>query len=240
MHIDSSNRFHRNPDKTDSCPHCHTRSQITLVASPDFRSLRTTRPALTGTVFQCGACGTPFLQQYRITRNNPDSIELEVMATVAEHTDDRFSYSYLPASIATCFRDAAGCYQHGLLQAFAAMCRLTLQAIVAEQGDHGRMRIANQVDEIAALAQLSAADVQLLRDVLFDNQSQTLVRASAMDKGMAAVLLEILKDILQQQYVRPARLRKALRMRRFFAAAEDTAETSRIAALRTPRATGTD
>jgi hypothetical protein len=58
---------------------------------------------------------------------------------------------------------------------------------------------------------------------LFDDRPETIY-AAELDRGTAAILLEVMKDLLHQTYIRHGRLSKALGMRRFFADREATAD----------------
>jgi hypothetical protein len=137
------------------------------------------------------------------------------------HDSDKseFSFNYLPASVAGFFRDALGSYRHGLLQAFAAMCRLTAQAIFSDLGEGTKLKIFDQVEEIAQLANIDDQAYRNIRNILFDTDSKSI--HEQLDRETAAVLLETMKDVLHQSYIRRGVLRKKLRMRRFFASQSD-------------------
>jgi len=134
---------------------------------------------------------------------------------------DKYPFSYLPPSVASHFHQALGCYQQGLLQSFAAMCRLTAQAIFLDVGEGAKLRIFDQVEEIAQLAGIEDIVYRDIRDILFDTDQNSLHYPDGMDRETAVVLLETMKDILHQYYIRRALLRKKLKMRRFFAAQSD-------------------
>ena len=63
-----------------------------------------------------------------------------------------------------------------------------------------------------------------IRNILFDTEPTSLYHPQGISRETAAVLLETMKDILQQAYVRRAVLREKLRMRRFFAAQADLSD----------------
>ena len=115
------------------------------------------------------------------------------------------------------FRDALGCYSENLLMAFAAMCRQTARAIFAEHGEHQRLRLFDQVAEIRDLAGVNEDDFDVVRRIIFDTDLDRGGRPPDIDRSEAALLLETMKDLLFQTYVRGERLRKNLRMRQFFA-----------------------
>ena len=153
-----------------------------------------------------------------------------------------FNLGYLPGQVAIYFADALGCYRNGLMQAFAAMCRLTAQTIFDEKGEAGKLKIFNEVGEIAQVAELDDATTHDLRSIIFSTDSDSLRFAEGLDKATAAILMEIMKDMLHQTYVRYGRLQKALKMRRLFADQGyegDSSPDSKITSLDRGRPTGT-
>ena len=149
------------------------------------------------------------------------------------------NFNYLPAQVAACFVDALGCYRNGLLQAFAAMCRFTIQATCDDLGENTKLKLFDQVEEIANLAGIDDLAHRNIRNTLFDTDSIP----EQLDRETAAVLLEAMKDVLHQSYIRRGVLRKKLRMRRFFAAqslqeAEDILEDPKVFPINRP--TGND
>ena len=156
---------------------------------------------------------------------------------------ENFHFGYLPAPVAAYFQDALGCYRHGLPHAFVAMCRLTIQAVFADLGESARLKIFDQVEEIADLANVDNHVHRQIRDILFDTDSASLYQADGLSRETTAVLLETMKDILQQTYIRRALLRQKLKMRRFFATQSDEildAETTdpKVSQFKRPTGTG--
>jgi hypothetical protein len=159
------------------------------------------------------------------------------------HDSDKteFSFEYLPASVAGLFRDALGCYRHGLLQAFAATCRLAAHATFSDLGEASKLEIYDQVEEIAQLANIDDQVYRNMRNILFDTDSESV--PEELDRETAAVLLETMKEVLYQSYIRRGVLRKKIRMRCFFAAQSDqetgtTREDSKVFPINLP--TGND
>jgi hypothetical protein len=137
-----------------------------------------------------------------------------------EPAAERVSLQYLPESVAGHFSEALACYGHGLWKAFAAMCRLTAEAIFADLGEPGRLRVFDLVQEVQALAGLDDDSFAIVRQVMFGEHPASRPPA-AISRQQAALLLETLKDVLHQVYVRRARLRQALKVRQFFAGGGD-------------------
>jgi hypothetical protein len=217
MHLDVSNRFHADGASIMECPHCHRQSHMTAAATPDFRILHRTRPATTGMVFHCDACETPVFMGLRLTQVNDRRIDFQPVPKSPEKTDERFGFSYIPDDIESLYREALGCYRGNMFTAFAAMCRLTAQSIFVDLGDDSKLRLFDQVDEIADLADLDEEIFSVVRNIIFDTRNDSLLIKGGLNRNLAAILLETMKDMLHQTYIRRGRLRKALQMRQFFA-----------------------
>ncbi|MCC5793174.1 MAG: hypothetical protein JJT85_00375 [Chromatiales bacterium] len=140
----------------------------------------------------------------------------------AEPGLERISLQYLPQSVAGYFEEALACYGHGLWKAFAAMSRLTAEAVFADLGEPGRLRVFDLVQEVQVLAGLDNESFAIVRQVIFSEHPASRPPAEISHRD-AALLLETLKDVLHQVYVRRARLQQALKVRQFFASGGDTA-----------------
>ncbi len=134
-----------------------------------------------------------------------------------EKKDDPFGFEYLPEPVAAAFRDTLGCFHHSLWVAFPAMCRITAEAVFEDLGDQVRLKLYEELEEIRELASLDDAMFHLVRGVLFDRDT---AMPTSLDRIQATVLLESLKDLLYQAYVRGGKLRRALSMKRLFTTAE--------------------
>ncbi len=156
---------------------------------------------------------------------------------------ENFHSEHLPATVAAYFQDALGCYRHSLPHAFAAMCRLTAQAVFEDLGESAKLKIFDQVEEITELANVDDRVYRQIRNILFDTDSASLHLADELSRETTAVLLETMKEILQQAYIRRAVLKKKLRMRRFFATQSDEiletiADDPKISRFKRPTGTG--
>ncbi|HSG63468.1 MAG TPA: hypothetical protein VLD39_00640, partial [Gammaproteobacteria bacterium] len=111
------------------------------------------------------------------------------------------------------FREALQCYSADCYNAFASMCRRTLQTAVVDLGSNARLQWFELYKEVIKIAEVDEATAQVLETVLFS--TDTPVPEIGADH--AAVLIEMIKDMAYQSYVRTAKLRAAMKMRRYFA-----------------------
>ena len=214
--ITADGRFERNGGTgTLECPHCGAVGPMTVTAFPSFGKLKTERPTQVGVVLQCAACKAPVFLRYRTRAWRDDRVELNPLPQAVEQPPERFSLSYLPPAVAARFREALACFSSGLWQAFAAMCRQTARATFEDVGESGRLRIYDLVGQVQDLGEIDEATFNAVRRIVFDPDGGK--QEPDCDRRQAAVLLETMKDLLTQTYVRRAKLRQALKVRRFFA-----------------------
>ena len=66
------------------------------------------------------------------------------------------------------------------------------------------------------LAELDSETYLIIKHVLFGSDSDPRPNAPLLDSYAAGVLLEIMKDLLYEAYVRKGKLQQAMMVRRFF------------------------
>lgn len=213
-----------------ACPHCHAVAHITPVAVPSLAELKARKPRRIGAVFHCDACGAPRFLRFSVRRIDADIVELAGPGQEVERVAERFPFSYLPRPVERLFREALLCHAGECYNAFASMCRRTARAAFADLGETGRLKMYDTLEEIRELVDLDDALHSKLREVLFGTDGDD--RLPEFDPDAAAVLLEVIRDLLHQIYVRRRKLERTLKMRRFFAR-----ESARHAS---PRVVGSD
>lgn len=153
---------------------------------------------------------------------------------------DNFQFGYLPDRVSTYFKDALGCFHDNHRHAFAAMCRLTIQATIDDLGDSARLKLFDIVRDVADIAEVDDRTYRAVHDILFDADNNSLYQSGRINRETEAVLLETVKDILHQCYIRPAVLRQKLRMRRFFASQSEDGvpDSPTVSPFKRPTGTG--
>jgi hypothetical protein len=218
IHIDINGQLHHaGPGLSLTCPHCQVLAHMTPVSTPLWSVLRATRPTHVGVVYRCDACNEPVFIKYPVKLYAEQRIELSNHYTELEHARERFNFTHVPNTCETLFREALQCYSQGAYNAFASMCRRTAQAMIADMnaGESGsRLRLYDMLVEIRDLTGLDAESFQLVTRILLERTDpEPLLTQGGPQAGM---LLEIMKDLLYQCYIRRGKLQKALRMRRYF------------------------
>ena len=101
--------------------------------------------------------------------NDDKFIELHPGSARAPRIGDDFQFNYLPEPVARTFKEALGCYSHGLNMAFAAMCRLTAEAIFDDLGEPGKLKAFDQADVARQLGDIDGSTFNIVRRVIFDD-----------------------------------------------------------------------
>ncbi|HTT03671.1 MAG TPA: hypothetical protein VMF64_00140 [Steroidobacteraceae bacterium] len=216
VYIDSSNRLLHDQAQSLAltCPHCLVLAHITPMAVPPYSELAAHRPRQVGIVYRCDACNSPIFLRFNVRAYGAQRVELSPQFTEIERPREKFTFTYLPESIETLFREALLCYSHGAFNAFTSMCRRTMQTVFELLGESGRLRLFDQLHELREMAQIDAASFALLKRVIFGSDADPAL--PALEDDQAGLLLEVTKDLLYQAYVRKGRLQQAMVVRRFF------------------------
>ena len=97
------------------------------------------------------------------------------------------------------------------------MCRRTAQSLFHDLGERGKLDLFDRLQEIRALAELDDETFAGVRAVLFGNDTDPWPHQPRLNAELAGVLLEVMRDLLYQTFVRKARLMQAMSFRRYVA-----------------------
>ena len=200
-----------------TCPHCQILTHITPVAAPEFDELSRRKPRQIGMVFGCDACGEPIFLKFAAKAYGELRIELAPNYIEVEHAPENFPLTYLPEEAEQLFREALGCYTAGCYNAFGAMSRRTAQSLFRELGERGKLELFDTLQEIRTLAELDDESFATLRAVLFGSDSDPWPHQPHLSAERAGILLEVMRDLLYQTFVRKARLLQAMTFRKYVA-----------------------
>ena len=216
IYIDHHDEFRAEPQGISLvCPHCQTLTHLTAQAVPRFTALSTLRPKNIGIVFRCDACAEPVFLRFAAKAYAAQLVELSGNFTEIERPRETFPLTYLPEEAAALFKEALGCYQASCFNAFGAMCRRTAQSLFRELGESGKLELFDTLQQIRTLAALDDATLGAARSVLFGNDSDPSPLQPVLDAETAGILLEVMRDMLYQTFVRKERLLQAMTFRRF-------------------------
>jgi hypothetical protein len=218
LYIDSASRLHHDQDRNlvVTCPHCQAVAHITLSAVPRFEDLQLYRPKQVGVVYLCDACHAPIFLRFAVRLYGAARIELAPQFTEVERAREKFTFTYIPEDVELLFREALACFSHGSFNAFASMCRRTAHAMFADLGEAGKLRLFDELNGVRELADIDTQIFVRLRSVLFGAELDARSQLPLLDSYQAGILLEVVKDLLYEAYVRKGKLQQAMMVRRFF------------------------
>lgn len=212
-YVNKDNNFEQAQPTSRECPHCGAHAPLLPLATPTFEVVTQARPRNIGLVFRCAACNEPRFARVAVRAIGEDRIELSSTLTEIERSRERFHYGYLPERVARLFRETLDCYTADCHNAFASMCRRTVRASWDQLGRNAKLRWHQLYQDVVSIGDIDGATTRKLETVLFGDGDDV----PEIDADEAAVLIEVIKDLLYQCYVRTGKLRAAMRMRRFFA-----------------------
>jgi hypothetical protein len=218
VHIDTASRLIHDQEKTLAltCPHCQVVAHITPSAVPRFEDLQTYRPQQVGVVYRCDACNFPVFVRYAVRMYSATRIELSPQFAEVERPREKFTFTYLPEEVETLFKEALTCFSSGAFNAFASMCRRTAQAVFADLGEAGKLRLFDELNEVRELAAIAPDIFGKLKSIVFGSAADPRPNIPIIDGYESGIALEVMKDLLYEAYVRKGKLQQAMLVRRFF------------------------
>ena len=112
------------------------------------------------------------------------------------------------------FREALNCYSGNNFNAFASMCRRASVSAYEALGEGGKLQAFEEVMTAQDIAGIDDESFASIKAVLFDAGEEELL--PMLNRVQAGILLEVMKDMLYQCFVRRGKLTRALKVRRFF------------------------
>jgi hypothetical protein len=200
-----------------TCPHCQTLTHLTPVAVPKFEDLSRRKPKHVGIVFRCDTCIEPIFLKFAVKAYTALRVELAPNFVEIERAREHFPLSYLPEEAEGLFKEALSCYSAGCYNAFGSMSRRTAQSLFRELGERGKLELFDTLQDIRSLADLDDETFSILRAVLFGSDSDPWPNHPNLSAEQAGILLEVMRDLLYQTFVRKARLVQAVTFRKFVA-----------------------
>ena len=196
------------------CPYCSVYSHMSPESVPHADDLLQHKPKHVGLVYRCDACSAPVFLRFAVKQYGENGVELYRNFIELERPKERFAFSYLPKETEILFREALSCYSNNNFNAFASMCRRSASSAYAALGDGGRLRAFEEIVIAQDIAGIDDDTFAPVKTVLFD--ADTEEDLPILTRGQAGILLEVLKDMFYQCFVRRGKLTRAIKVRRFF------------------------
>lgn len=196
------------------CPHCGVHSNISAVSIPRYEYILRFTPQSVGIVYRCDSCNEPVFLRFAIQHDFGNSrVVVHDSYQEIELAKETFDFKYLPDSVGEDFREALTCYSSGAHNGFAAMCRRTVQSVSASLGAQGTDKVINQLKDLKEMAQIDDETFDVLKQIVIGGHDGAHPHLPKLMPERAAVLLELMKDVLYQLYVRRGKLQEAMALR---------------------------
>jgi len=196
------------------CPYCNVYAHMSPQSVPDAAMLLRDKPKHVGLVYQCDACHAPVFLRFAVREYAGNRVELLRNFVELERPKERFSYSYLPKHTQVLFREALSCYSNNNFNAFSSMCRRAAASAFDALGEGGKLRAFEEVMVAQDIAEIDDQSFAPIKRVLFGTGQQEDL--PLLNRAQAGVLLEVLKDMFYQCFVRRGKLTRAIKVRQFF------------------------
>jgi hypothetical protein len=202
------------------CPYCGVYANMSPQSVPDATSLLRDKPKHVGLVYQCDACHAPVFLRFAVREYSDNRVELLRNFVELERPKERFDFSYLPKHTEIMFREALMCYSNNSFNAFASMCRRAAKSAFDALGEGGKLRAFEEVLAAQSIAGIDEETFSPIKAVLFGSGQQE--HLPLLNQAEAGILLEVLKDMLYQCFVRRGKLTRSIKVRQFFVSEEQT------------------
>jgi hypothetical protein len=215
MEIKSDNNFQHLIDMPINlrCPHCCTLSALIPVAVPDFQMLHRFKLTETGIVYRCSSCNRAVFLKFNINAlTNPVQLSDEFVQISVSL--EPFEMQYLTGDVAEDFQEALTCYANSCWNAFAAMCRRCVQSVSSTLGADGSNKVQAQLQDLKAMGIADEETFDQLHAIMLSGHDGAHPHLPPLSAARAEVLLQVMKDVLYQLFVRTAKIREASELRK--------------------------
>lgn len=198
------------------CPYCNVFAKMNPQSMPDAEFVIRTRPKHVGIVYQCDSCDAPVFLRYAVKEIGDDQVELYRNFVELERPKERFAFAYLPKPTETLFREALSCYSSNNHNAFASMCRRAAISAYEHLGEGGKLQAFEELIVAQEIAEIDDATLEPIKQILFESGNDS--KLPLLNRVQAGLLLEVMKDIFYQCFVRRGKLTRAIKVRNLFGA----------------------
>jgi hypothetical protein len=194
------------------CPHCSVQSAMVPISVPRFALVHRFRLSEVGFVYRCSSCNRAVFLRRTVQLANPLNVsdDFEQITTSLEP----FEMQYLAGAVLDDFREALTCYANSCWNAFGAMCRRCIQSISENMGATGTAKVQTQLQELKSMGVTDEETFAQLEAIMLSGHDGAHPHLPALSPARAQVLLQLMKDVLYQLYVRPAKIREASELRK--------------------------
>jgi hypothetical protein len=88
--------------------------------------------------------------------------------------------------------------------------------VFSDLGEAGKIKLFDELNTVRELAGIATEPFNKLHTILFGVETDSRPNIPTLDSYEAGIILEVIKDLLYEAYVRKGKLQQAMMVRRFF------------------------
>lgn len=195
------------------CPHCKIGTRFSLATQPNpilFRDKAT--EVVVG--YLCDSCIKGIPVRWKIqgfdNQTNPIVQSPELILPVREP----FDFDHVPPKVKKEISEGLDCLSVGAYNGFAGLCRRTIQAICTIMGAESSTKVQAQIEEMANAAGLDDETERIAIEIMLAGHDGSHPHLPDVNSDRAAILLELVRDIVYQMFTRPGRIRQSAELRK--------------------------
>lgn len=195
-----------------NCPHCNTFTKISLVEYIQRPKKESIGIEKIGSIYYCESCLriiyiTWDVQGY--SGSNPIVKSPRIINIALPQHD----FSFVPESVQEEYIEALRCYGIKCYNAFASMCRRTIQMICIEDKIKGKSKVKKQAEELKK--KLDDEEMSEIIDaIIIAGHNGAHPHLPKVTGERATKILALMNDLLDQIFNRPGRLQEAKELRK--------------------------
>ena len=184
------------------CPHCGVDTPSLTNMWGNYTTDHSKRQKRYWQIYQCSRCGGVVLA-------SAQDVGMPILAMYPNRNKEVFPLEYLPSPVKEDFDEALECYSNLCYNAFAAMCRRTFQSISSNLGAKGKDRVEKQLNDLKDMEAIKEDEYEIFKQIIIAGHDGSHPYLPSLSPERAKVILELMKDVLYEIYVRKAKVQEA-------------------------------
>ncbi len=201
------------------CPFCKTGTRFSLATQlTDRCSKDHAMEVIVGYI--CDTCSRGIPIRWKIQHWDSQRAAIVAEPELILPVKEPFEYEHVLPSVAKELSEALDCLSVSSYNGFSALCRRTIQAICTHLGAESSTKIRTQIEEMAREASLDDETKRLALEIMMAGHDGSHPHLPDVSQERAAILLELVRDIVYQLFTRPGRIRQSSELRKAAIAAQ--------------------
>lgn len=198
------------------CPHCGVKSSAVPISVPKYALILRFKLKEIGIVARCSSCDRAVFMLHRVAQiRSPNHAHIvDDGFDLVNRAVEPFEVQYLTGAVLEDFNEALVCYANSCWNAFAAMCRRCIQSVCESFGADGTTKVQAQLRDLSDMGVADEDTFAQLHHIMLTGHDGAHPHLPALSPARATVLLQLMKDVLYQLYVRPSKIREAGELRK--------------------------